>query len=132
MYIFTPGMAIRKRTDLFAKINAGGAVVNFLMNMVLIPHIGIQGAALATFISYMVVFSMYFFWSQQLYYVPHRWRAFIYILVFSGGVVFFEKLFDLSGFRNIFFNSSAIIIVIFSFFSLRVLNISELKKSLRK
>lgn len=42
-----------------------GAVTNVVLNMIMIPHLGANGAAIATFISYLVMFLVRFFHTQQ-------------------------------------------------------------------
>jgi len=73
MYIFAPGLAIRKKMSTFSAVNIVGAVMNTILNFVLIPPLGIRGAALATLISAATTFSVYMYFSQRLYVVPHRW-----------------------------------------------------------
>jgi len=74
MYIFAPGIAIAKKTHLILYINVGGAVLNAAFNWLLIPQLGIAGAALATLLGYACVFAAYMSISQRLYFVPHQWR----------------------------------------------------------
>jgi O-antigen/teichoic acid export membrane protein len=75
MYIFAPGIGIAKRTHYLIWINTGGALLNGGLNYVLIPILGIVGAALATMLNYLAVFTAYMVLSQRLYRVPHRWRS---------------------------------------------------------
>jgi O-antigen/teichoic acid export membrane protein len=49
---FNPGLVIHKKTFTMAKIITAAAILNVLLNVVLIPRIGLQGAAVATLISY--------------------------------------------------------------------------------
>lgn len=73
MYIFAPGIGIAKKTHYLIWINLLGALLNLLLNMLLIPPLGIVGAGLATLISSMAIFAMYMITSQKLYHVPHYW-----------------------------------------------------------
>lgn len=73
MYIFAPGLGIAKRTGAIAMINVGGAVLNTILNLLLIPSLGILGAALATLISMACVFATFMSFSQRIYPVPHAW-----------------------------------------------------------
>ncbi len=77
MYIFAPGISLAKKTNYFIWINLGGAFLNIGMNILFIPLLGIVGAALATAISYLVVFITHMVLSQRFYPVPHRWRAIV-------------------------------------------------------
>jgi O-antigen/teichoic acid export membrane protein len=49
---FSAGLVIHKKTKTLAKIIAYSAILNTALNVLLIPRIGLQGAALATLISY--------------------------------------------------------------------------------
>jgi O-antigen/teichoic acid export membrane protein len=73
MYIFAPGLALAKKTGIFAAINIGGAVLNTALNQVFIRLWGIEGAALATLVSSGVVFALFMVFSQRNYPVPHHW-----------------------------------------------------------
>lgn len=74
LYVFMPGLEIAKRTTTFAAINLSGALLNIALNFLLIPHLGIVGAALATLTSATAVFTAYAIGSQSVYPVPHQWR----------------------------------------------------------
>lgn len=73
MYVFAPGLGIAKRTGTQALITLAGAVLNTILNFILIPVWGIVGAAAATLISAAVIFAAYMITSQRLYFVPHGW-----------------------------------------------------------
>ncbi|HQI24986.1 MAG TPA: oligosaccharide flippase family protein, partial [Smithella sp.] len=73
MYIFAPGIGIARKTHLILWINLGGAAVNTLLNWLLIPMFGIEGAAVSTLLGYACVFAAYMYFSQRLYHVPHNW-----------------------------------------------------------
>ncbi len=73
MYIFAPGLDIEKKTKRIALINIVAAVINAALNILLIPHFGIAGSALATLISAAVLFYAYMRASQKLYPIPYKW-----------------------------------------------------------
>ncbi len=59
---FAAYLIIENYTKMFAATTALGALINIGLNLFLIPHFGINGAALATAISYSVaILAMYFF-----------------------------------------------------------------------
>ena len=74
-YIFTPGLDIAKRTGLIAVLNIGSAVLNTVLNYLLIPVWGLEGAALATLLSALALIFGYALLSQREYPVPHKWGA---------------------------------------------------------
>ena len=73
MYIFAPGLVIAKRTRTIAGINLVAAAINATLNFVLIPIIGLYGAAGSTLLATAVSFMLYMRFSQKLYPVPHDW-----------------------------------------------------------
>jgi O-antigen/teichoic acid export membrane protein len=75
LFIFAPGLAIAKRTTESAALNIAAGVANTALNVILIPRLGIAGAALATLISAIGLFAGYMVFSQRTYPVPHRWAA---------------------------------------------------------
>lgn len=77
MSIFTPGLDLAKKTVKIAVINISAALANCIFNFVLIPYIGIAGAALATLLTTLVAFVVYMIASQTIYYVPHQWNRII-------------------------------------------------------
>ena len=86
MYIFTPGLGIARRTGAIAAVNVTAAVLNTALNFVLIPHLGITGAALSTFLSAAGTFAVYMSVGQRLYPIPHHWRALAAGVVATIGV----------------------------------------------
>lgn len=67
MYIFSPGLGIAKKTRTIGLINLITAITNTILNVFLIPYIGIIGAAIATFISSFLSFSLYVKEGQKFY-----------------------------------------------------------------
>ena len=80
-YIFTPGMALAKKTALILFVNVVGIFVNAVMNFYLIPKFGILGASIATFFSGLSLFSLNMYYSQRFYFVPHDWRKILIVLI---------------------------------------------------
>lgn len=73
MYIFAPGIVIAKKTHLTIWINVAGAMLNVLLNLTLIPALGINGAAIATLVTNAAIFATHVTISQPLYRIPHDW-----------------------------------------------------------
>ncbi|MCL2078152.1 MAG: oligosaccharide flippase family protein [Oscillospiraceae bacterium] len=71
-----------------------GAVLNLIFNFLLIPVIGIQGAALATLISYIVIFTVRVIDTRSLVYMdfkPFKMGANLILLGLMSGVVIFAE-----------------------------------------
>ncbi|MBM3362780.1 MAG: polysaccharide biosynthesis protein [Betaproteobacteria bacterium] len=81
MYIFAPGPALQGKTHLFWLVNGSVAVLNVLLNLLLIPRLGLAGAALATALAAFAGFCGFMAASQRLYPVPHRWPPLIWACV---------------------------------------------------
>ena len=45
---------------------------NLILNFILVPQLGILGAAISTLLTFNIVFFMYMRFSQKFYYVPHN------------------------------------------------------------
>ncbi len=127
MYIFAPGIAISKKTHWFIWINISGAVINTLLNLVLIPFMGIQGAALATFLGYVFVFTFYIRVSQKLYFIPYDWNrvapAFGIALMFVLLVQYLVPNTNIA----VLFKIIALIIIVLVIFSTKLLQLEEIK-----
>ena len=75
IYIFAPGLVLEKKTRRIAAISIGGAGLNVGLNFLLIPSMGISGAAVATCIAAAVTAAAYIWTSQREYAIPYRyWR----------------------------------------------------------
>jgi O-antigen/teichoic acid export membrane protein len=68
------------------------AVVNFTLNLWLIPAYGMLGAAYATLIAYAVLVVVRTWNAQQIYPVPYQWRRVGVVLVAAGALTLAGKL----------------------------------------
>ena len=84
-----------------------GALSNILFNLLLIPRIGIQGAAIATFISYLVVYLARALDIKKLY----RFRDSFGIVMLNMLLLIAESLFLLY-FRGNFYIPGTIVMVL--------------------
>lgn len=96
MYIFAPGIGIAKKTHLMVWINIGGALLNIILNFILIPIFGIIGAGLATLMSSFSIFVAYMVMSQKLYPVPHQWLPIIATATLAAVVGWWGATFEIA------------------------------------
>ena len=68
--ILGAGMFLKKRPWLMARINLMGALLNAGLNLVLIPRLGIQGAAVATLLTQMAITAMFWVRGSRLVKAP--------------------------------------------------------------
>ena len=89
MYIFTPGLAIEKKTKIIFLISLIGALINTSLNLFLIPIYQIMGASVATLISSTFMFFSYYFISN--YYYKLRYK--IFRIIFNCIIIIFLSYF---------------------------------------
>ena len=86
MYIFAPGMAIKKKPLPMAAMTVAAGVGNLALALALVPPLGISGAGIATAVTSLAWFIGLMAVSQRHYPVPHHWRqlavAFVAIVAF--------------------------------------------------
>jgi O-antigen/teichoic acid export membrane protein len=68
------GVGRAKRTQFNWAITGFAAVVNVVLNLILIPAYGIMGAAVATVVAYGVMFLGMTWYAQRVFPVPYQWR----------------------------------------------------------
>lgn len=87
---------ISKKTEYPAIIVFVAAAMNVTGNLLLIPWLGLKGAALSSTLSFIFIGICYFYKAQKLYYIPYRyvktglWNFFVIFVV--AGVWYFESL----------------------------------------
>jgi O-antigen/teichoic acid export membrane protein len=77
--VFVVGIYLEKKTKYLPLVSGAGALLNVGANFVLIPMIGILGAALSTLLSYIVMAVGIYFASQRFYHVEYEWEKVIKI-----------------------------------------------------
>jgi len=88
---FIAGLYIEEKTQYFPLITGLGALVNVLVNLTLIPRMGIMGAAWATLASYVVMAGGLFIVSQKFYRIDYEYEkiAKIFALIFISGIAYY-------------------------------------------
>jgi O-antigen/teichoic acid export membrane protein len=82
------GIYLKKKTKYLPPITIAGMVGNVAANYVLIPPLGIMGAAWARFIAYFIMAIALYLVGQRLYPVQYEWKR-LYKLVLVVGFLFF-------------------------------------------
>ena len=72
-----------------------GLAVTVLGNLMLIPKMGILGAAITTLVAYTSMFIVSAFWGQRFYPVPYRWGKILALIGVSGALGFALHFFPL-------------------------------------
>ena len=84
--VFSAAVGIPKKTRLLPQFSGTGLVANLVLNWVLVPRHGSQGAAIATVISYACMGILAAVMTHRVYPVPYEWRR-IAVLVLVGVAV---------------------------------------------
>jgi O-antigen/teichoic acid export membrane protein len=79
------GRTGRTEFNLPAAISA--LVVNVVLNLILVPAMGIVGAALALVASYLVVIVLMYVFTQRLFPVPYQWGRLARVVLTAAGLV---------------------------------------------
>ena len=91
-YNFQAGIYIEEKTKYFPIVTSAGAIVNVVANLLLIPALGIVGAALATLASYIVMAYGLYYYSQKFYKIEYelsKIARIIFLLFATSGVYYY-------------------------------------------
>ncbi len=75
------------RTEFNLPATLAGTVVNVVLNIVLIPPLGIVGAGIALVASYAVVLALMYVLTQRLFPVPYEWGRLALLVAVTGATV---------------------------------------------
>ncbi|WP_235611272.1 oligosaccharide flippase family protein [Pseudoalteromonas luteoviolacea] len=88
MYIFFPGLFIKKKTKLISIVTLSSALLNVILNYLLIPVWGILGAAYATLISSILLLLLFYKLGNQHYEISYSLSSVVIITLSSLMVCF--------------------------------------------
>jgi O-antigen/teichoic acid export membrane protein len=80
------------RTEFNLPAAVGALVVNVALNLVLVPPLGIVGAALALVASYLVVLALMYTFTQRLFPVPYEWGRLLRVVLTVAALVGIAEL----------------------------------------
>lgn len=120
------GIYIEKKTKYLPYITGGAALINVAANFILIPILGMMGAAITTLLSYITMAVGIYFASQKYYKIHYEYTKILFIFVLLAATIisyFFLKYFDYLLLKI------AIFIIITSFiFVLKIVDIKIIKR----
>lgn len=131
MYInFQAGLYIEEKTKYFPLITGLGAASNVIVNFLLIPVLGIYGAAIATLISYLVMAAGLFIVAQRFYKIEYEYSKIIktlVLIVITGYTYYYLYLLG-----NLLFLFKILLLIFFilSLFGLNIIQKGEIRKTL--
>ncbi len=92
-YVYSLGLHFVKKTKYNAYIVLCAAIINFILNMLLIPRFGIYGAAVATIISWILMSTAFYKFSFKFYKVKYEIQKIILLVSIGAGLYIFSLLF---------------------------------------
>jgi len=128
---FTAGIYIEEKTKYFVFVTGAGAIVNVIINLILIPQLGIMGAALATLASYVVMALGLFIVSQKFYKINYEYLKIIkiFLIIFASGIFYFYLYYN--GALNIGIKFLIFLVSISALFILKVINYDEIVRTFK-
>jgi O-antigen/teichoic acid export membrane protein len=100
--VFTAGIYIKEKSIYVPLVTGAGAVINIISNIILIPVIGMMGAAVSVLASYIVMSAGLYFVTQKFYNISYEKKKIVLIF-------FFILLFG-SVYYYLYFNNELILI----------------------
>lgn len=79
--VFMTGASIQRKTWIHALFTTMAALVNFAVNLVLIPRFGAEGAAASTLIAYIMLALAAYLANQRIYPIPYQMGRFLLALL---------------------------------------------------
>ncbi|MBU8893918.1 MAG: oligosaccharide flippase family protein [Bacteroidales bacterium] len=110
-YVYSLGLHFAKKTKYNAYIVLSAAIINFAINIILIPRYGIYGAAVATIISWVIMSTAFYKFSFKFYKVKYEIKKVILLIVTGIALYGISFVFnDFNFFIKIIFKSILIIL----------------------
>ena len=112
--IFAAGIYIEEKSIYVPFITGSGALVNVIVNFLLIPVLNITGAALATLASYIVMAAGYYFVTQKFFQVKYELKRIGHIfiaIIIVGGIYYY-----LLSTNNLLISFKMLLLVFFSLY----------------
>jgi O-antigen/teichoic acid export membrane protein len=130
MYInLMAGIYIEKKTKYLPIITGGAALTSILFNLILIPPLGIQGAALSSLLSYMAMLIGIFIVSQKYYPINYEYAKIVTVFLIIG-IIFFANFYFFNDYLAVkIILLAAFVISIFVFKIISIESIREFAKS---
>ncbi len=114
------GLHITKKTSRISLVTGVVSGLNLVLNILLIPYLGAEGAALASLLSQALFFFGLWYFSHTNYPIPYEWKKILLMFIIGGILVYLSLLTsNLSLIIRLFVKTSALILfpVILYFFN---------------
>ncbi len=85
---FQPPIFFTEKTWVFPFITGSAAILNIILNIILIQKFGMIGSAYSTLFSYLWMAGLTYFIVRRWYKIPYEWKK-IFIIFLNGGLIVF-------------------------------------------
>ena len=85
-----------EKSSWIAWIYGAGAITNIVLNILLIPSLGIIGAAMATCLSFILMAVFIFMVNQKIFPIKYEWGKILIITIVAISIWFFTHQFNLN------------------------------------
>ena len=92
--IFTPGFYIEKKSQYMIVFTGTGALLNILLNLWLLPRVGVWGAVVATVVAYVMMAISIYMVAQKIYPIPTSAKKFLTVFLLIGIFYGFYYIFE--------------------------------------
>ena len=131
IHVTSIGISLEKKTSVFAKVAWITAIINLVLNFILIPYFGGVGAAISTSISYFVLTGIYFFYSQKLHKLPINFNILLILIFISFTMLLISLMFYSADFNLQIISFKFILYFLLIFFSVGILALEGVFKNLK-
>ena len=121
-----PGVYLMEKSSWVAWIRGLGAITNIVLNFLLIPSLGIIGAAMATCISFILMAVFIFMVNRKIFPIKYEWKKILIITTVAISIWIITHQIPLSYFSKIGFTILYPLII----FSMGIFRFNQLKRIL--
>ncbi len=127
---FTAGIYIEEKTNYLPLITGIGAAGNVVSNFLLIPYLGLTGAAISTFISYFLMAAANYIISQKFYPVKYEIRKVTSVILLITVTIFIYYFLYTNNQLTFLIKLLMLFVFLASMFLLGIVKTEDLKKTL--
>ncbi len=109
--LFNLSIYQKKKTTVVMFIVLASAVVNIILNYLLIPVYGIYGAAYATILSFMIFAGVKYFYAKKYYHIKTKWLNIFAVVIIAIAIQWIFYLIELSLIKTIIIKAIFVLIL---------------------
>jgi O-antigen/teichoic acid export membrane protein len=114
--ILNLSFAQNKKMVTYMFVNIGGAILNLILNWLLIPKYGMFGAAYSTTISFALLFVVKYNFARNYFFISWAWKKLSLYLLITIILISFSKLIVINNSLNSFIFKFSLVLLIIVFY----------------